>query len=87
MAKTKDDLAPDWAALPNWVVWVTIDKNGSMFGFEGEPYPQRIIPAWMLKRSEMRHRFNILPLGTVQVPNGVNWKELIWKRPEPDKSK
>ena len=47
---SKQDLAPDWSGVPDWVAYVAIDASGTVFGFEGEPYPQRVIPAWYVKK-------------------------------------
>ena len=79
---SKQDLAPDWSGVPDWVAYVAIDASGTVFGFEGEPYPQRDIPAWYVKKSDRHSGLRkILEMGIVEIPSDVKWQDLCWKRP------
>lgn len=67
-------LAPDWTQAPEWAQWYTIDADGEACFTDIES--EIVATVWST------YSGNMLLIGSVNLPIGIDWRLCKWKRPE-----
>lgn len=71
-----DALAPDWDDAPEWAQWYVIYPSGARFWYEIEP--ERNYQYWLENDGMLR----LLSYEYEELPEGLDWRLCLWKRPE-----
>lgn len=65
-----------WASVPVWAQWVTGNADGTMYADQYEP--DRYSAEWWVNQGK---RYKL----AVVLPDGVDWRQAKWPRPEATK--
>lgn len=69
---------PDWSEVPEWAEWVAVDADGQVTHWEKEPIAMTGARAmWDVPAP----RGGWGNAGYRDIPPGVDWRELKWRRP------
>lgn len=79
-----DNLAPDWAKLPQWAQWYAIDANGDACAYAYEPNKRPEIGEWEATGRRNDHN-SVRIISMESIGEGIDWRDCIWKRPASDK--
>lgn len=70
------EIAPDWEKAPDWAMWWSVNANGQAFWHERQP--TIFVVMW---EATWTAKFDRL----VKVPVGMDWRILLFQRPETEK--
>ena len=75
-----DELAPDWANVPervaDWAQWYVIDEDGSASYWEQEPITR--VNFWTDK--DECGKMEVAANGKQKIPVGIDWRACKWQR-------
>ena len=63
-----------WSLIPEWVNWVTIEKDGRCHGWKRKPYFSKTLNCWILEGATERGE-------CITIPNKDASLEGLWERP------
>lgn len=71
---------PDWTQAPEWATWWAVDADGYAWWYRYEP--QQDATSWYDDESFSAHGKSFKNAYHVDIPLGVDWRTLKFKRPE-----
>ncbi len=74
-----DSLAPDWAKLPEWAGWYTIDANGDAYAYAYKPYNRPEMSEWETA-GRVNNQNTVRLISMEHIGDGIDWRDCIWKR-------
>lgn len=79
VVESYDELAPDWAKLPDWAQWYAIDANGDACAYAYEPTARLELGEW---EAPGRHNNqNTVRLINMEcIGHGLDWKDCLWSK-------